>query len=172
MVAVKAQFAKRPRYARGASPARIRVARSVNTTQVVANWLIGREIVEEEQKGKRRAAYGDKLVESLAAKLRKDFGAGYSVQNLRYMRQFYARIRVSFPKRCLGNPRPASPGQFATRCVAHLVLMARSSQSATQCVANPGSPDSAGSVPRSKRNLAEEGSCQTCPLRFGVKGAF
>ena len=31
--------------------ARASVARSVNTTQVVANWLIGREIVEEEQRG-------------------------------------------------------------------------------------------------------------------------
>jgi hypothetical protein len=35
--------------------ARSSVARTVNTTQVVANWLIGREIVEEEQRGKRRA---------------------------------------------------------------------------------------------------------------------
>lgn len=31
--------------------ARTGVARSVNTAQVVANWLIGREIVEEEQQG-------------------------------------------------------------------------------------------------------------------------
>ncbi len=74
--------------------ARTRVARSVNTTQVVANWLIGREIVEEEQMGKRRAAYGNKLIESLAARLRKDFGDGYSVQNLRYMRQFY----IAYPR--------------------------------------------------------------------------
>jgi len=35
--------------------ARAGVARSVNTTQVVANWLVGREIVEEEQKGKAKA---------------------------------------------------------------------------------------------------------------------
>ena len=35
--------------------ARAGVARTVNTTQVMANWLIGREIVEEEQKGKARA---------------------------------------------------------------------------------------------------------------------
>lgn len=69
--------------------ARIRVARSVNTTQVVANWLVGREIVEAEQHGNSRAAYGTKLLESLAGRLRKDFGDGYSVQNLRYMRQFY-----------------------------------------------------------------------------------
>ncbi len=32
--------------------ARTNVSRTVNTTQVVANWLIGREIVEEEQQGK------------------------------------------------------------------------------------------------------------------------
>ena len=37
--------------------ARSNVARTVNSTQVVANWLIGREIVEEEQKGQKRAGY-------------------------------------------------------------------------------------------------------------------
>lgn len=50
---------------------------------------MGREIVEAEQHGKSRAAYGTKLLESLAGRLRKDFGDGYSIQNLRYMRQFY-----------------------------------------------------------------------------------
>ena len=38
--------------------ARASVARTVNTTQVVANWLIGREIVEDQQQGKKRAGYG------------------------------------------------------------------------------------------------------------------
>ena len=52
--------------------ARSSMARSVNTTQVVANWLIGQEIVEEEQKGKGRAEYGKRLLERLAARLRKD----------------------------------------------------------------------------------------------------
>jgi hypothetical protein len=42
--------------------AEVSVARSVNTTQVVANWLIGREIVEEEQRGKKRADYGERLL--------------------------------------------------------------------------------------------------------------
>lgn len=42
--------------------ARTSVARSVNTTQIVANWLIGREIVEEEQRGKRRAGHGEELL--------------------------------------------------------------------------------------------------------------
>ena len=69
--------------------ARTNVARTVNTTQVVANWLIGREIVEEEQRGHNRAEYGDQLIEQLSEQLKADFGGGYSKQNLFYMRQFY-----------------------------------------------------------------------------------
>jgi hypothetical protein len=65
------------------------VARNVNTTQVVANWLIGREIVEEEQRGHGRAEYGQQLMLQLSEQLRRDFGTGYSAQNLSYMRQFY-----------------------------------------------------------------------------------
>ena len=69
--------------------ARSSVARSVNTTQVVANWLVGREIVEEEQKGKHRADYGKHLIEDLAARIQKDFGRGYSALNLWFFRRFY-----------------------------------------------------------------------------------
>jgi predicted nuclease of restriction endonuclease-like (RecB) superfamily len=69
--------------------ARSSAARSVNTTQVAANWLIGREIVEEEQRGKKRSDYGKRLVETLSAQITKDFGPGYSVQNLFYFKQFY-----------------------------------------------------------------------------------
>ena len=80
--------------------ARAGVARSVNTTQVVANWLVGREIVEEEQKGKRRARYGERLLEDLSARLTADYGIGYSMQNLRYMRQFY----LEYPDLLKGSP--------------------------------------------------------------------
>jgi predicted nuclease of restriction endonuclease-like (RecB) superfamily len=69
--------------------ARSSVARTVNTTQVIANWLIGREIVEEEQKGHGRAEYGQQLILQLSEQLKRDFGTGYSAQNLSYMRQFY-----------------------------------------------------------------------------------
>ncbi len=69
--------------------ARTRVARTVNTTQVVANWLIGREIVEEEQQGKAKADYGEHLLADLSARLQKDFGTGYSVDNLEMFRRFY-----------------------------------------------------------------------------------
>jgi len=69
--------------------ARSNIARTVNTTQVIANWLIGREIVEEEQAGKRRAGYGAKLLADLSEQLGRDYGRGYSVDNLEVFRHFY-----------------------------------------------------------------------------------
>lgn len=69
--------------------ARTGAARSVNTAQVVSNWLVGREIVEEEQKGKAKAGYGKQLLKGLSRKLNRDFGEGYSEQNLRFIRQLY-----------------------------------------------------------------------------------
>jgi hypothetical protein len=73
--------------------ARIGVARTVNTAQVISNWLIGREIIEEEQQGSQRAEYGESLLKTLAQKLGKDYGKGFSYANLKLMRQFY----LSFP---------------------------------------------------------------------------
>lgn len=69
--------------------ARAGAARSVNTAQVVANWLVGREIVEEEQKGKSRAGYGEKLIAELSARITAQYGKGYSVNNLEHFRDFY-----------------------------------------------------------------------------------
>jgi predicted nuclease of restriction endonuclease-like (RecB) superfamily len=69
--------------------ARSSVSRSVNTTQVVANWLIGREIVEDEQKGRRRAEYGKQLLLDLSIRLTADYRKGYSVDNLELFRRFF-----------------------------------------------------------------------------------
>ncbi|MGV8947787.1 MAG: PDDEXK nuclease domain-containing protein [Candidatus Paracaedibacter sp.] len=69
--------------------ARQRVVQSVNLEMVKAYWLIGRDIVEEEQKGKARADYGKELIEKLSERLLHEFGKGYSISNLRNMRQFY-----------------------------------------------------------------------------------
>lgn len=69
--------------------ARASVARTVNTTQVMANWFIGREIVEEEQRGNRRAGYGARALADLSKHLGREFGRGYSVDNLEAFRQFY-----------------------------------------------------------------------------------
>jgi hypothetical protein len=69
--------------------ARKSAARSVNSIMTAAYWLIGRRIVEFEQKGMKRAAYGEELLERLATDLGKRFGRGFSRQNLQQMRQFY-----------------------------------------------------------------------------------
>lgn len=63
--------------------------RYVNTALVATYWLVGRRIVEYEQKGKERAEYGEALLEHLAVDLTKKFGKGFGRENLRLMRQFF-----------------------------------------------------------------------------------
>ena len=69
--------------------ARSHVARTVNSAMVVAYWLIGREIVEEEQKGQKRADYGKAVIEDLSRRLTGRYGKGYSTVSLWNMRKFY-----------------------------------------------------------------------------------
>jgi DUF1016 N-terminal domain len=71
------------------SSARIAAVRSVNALMTASYWEIGRRIVEAEQKGKRRAGYGEQLIKQLSADLTVQFGRGFSAQNLWQMRQFY-----------------------------------------------------------------------------------
>jgi predicted nuclease of restriction endonuclease-like (RecB) superfamily len=63
--------------------------RAVNSMMVAAYWRIGREIVDEEQRGSLRADYGKKILEDLASRLIGEFGKGFSTSNLKNMRQFY-----------------------------------------------------------------------------------
>jgi predicted nuclease of restriction endonuclease-like (RecB) superfamily len=69
--------------------ARQSVARGINLVQVYTNFEIGRHIIEHEQQGKGRAAYGQKVVGQLAKRLTEEFGGGYSRRNLELMRQFF-----------------------------------------------------------------------------------
>ncbi len=69
--------------------ARNKVARTVNQTMVTTYFEIGRMIVEEEQGGKERAEYGKQILKGLSDVLTKEFGKGFSVTNLKQMRQFY-----------------------------------------------------------------------------------
>ena len=84
------------------------ISRTVNTTQVVANWLVGREIVEEEQRGAKRAEYGKQIVEELAVRLQRDFGKGYSALNLWLFRRFYLEYPKLTPAQILYAPRKES----------------------------------------------------------------
>ncbi len=79
--------------------ARRGVSTVVDTFQVMTNFEIGRRIVEHEQKGAKRAAYGTELLKELSARLTDEFGSGFSHRNLDYMRKFYLvwneRVQIS-----------------------------------------------------------------------------
>ena len=64
-------------------------ARSVNAIMTGTYWLIGRHIIEFEQRGKIRAAYGEELIKQLADDLSERYGRGFSKRNLAQMRLFY-----------------------------------------------------------------------------------
>lgn len=69
--------------------ARHAAARSVNALMTASYWEIGRRIVEFEQAGQERAAYGQALVKRLSVDLTERFGRGFSERNLEQMRLFY-----------------------------------------------------------------------------------
>lgn len=69
--------------------ARKNVKTAVNLSMVYAYFEIGHMIVEEEQNGENRAAYGAYLLKELSAYLTTQFGKGFSETNLKQMRQFY-----------------------------------------------------------------------------------
>ena len=69
--------------------ARNKVKRSVDSIMTYTYYEVGRRIVEEEQKGEKRAEYGKQLVENLSKILTKEFGKVFSFTNLTQMRKFY-----------------------------------------------------------------------------------
>jgi hypothetical protein len=69
--------------------ARKSVARSINCIMTAAYWLIGRRIVESEQKGKARAQYGEALLAKLSNDLTRQYGRGFGMVNLSQMKKFY-----------------------------------------------------------------------------------
>ncbi len=75
--------------------ARKSVVQTVNKTMVYTYFEIGRIIVEEEQNGKARAAYGRQILKGLSEKLKAEFGKGFSVDNLENMRRFYLIYSIS-----------------------------------------------------------------------------
>lgn len=70
------------------------VAIQVNTSLLATYWNIGRLIVEDEQKNDQRAAYGSQLMKQLSKRLSENFGKGFSVSNLQFMRRFYIKYDI------------------------------------------------------------------------------
>lgn len=69
--------------------ARTETVRSVNALMTATYWEIGRRIVEFEQGGEARAAYGAQLIKRLSKNLSLRYKRGFSAKNLRQMRLFY-----------------------------------------------------------------------------------
>lgn len=74
--------------------ARTDVAKQVNNILVKTYWEIGRIIVEDEQGHADRAGYGKTLLKDLSKMLTKEFGRGFSVSNLQFMRRFYQEYEI------------------------------------------------------------------------------
>ncbi len=62
---------------------------TINSTMVYTYFEIGRMIVEDEQNGKERAAYGKQVLKELSKELTREFGKGFSLSNLEQIRKFY-----------------------------------------------------------------------------------
>ncbi|MDP9082040.1 MAG: PDDEXK nuclease domain-containing protein [Bacteroidota bacterium] len=69
--------------------ARQKAYTTVNTAMVEAYWMIGKRIVDQEQHGENRAAYGENILKELSKSLTGTFGKGFSYSNLYNFRQFY-----------------------------------------------------------------------------------
>ena len=78
--------------------ARNKVYKVANSTMVQAYWNIGRVIVEK-QGGNNKAEYGTALIKNLSKKMTKEFGKGFTVANLKNMRQFYLIFQKSYALR-------------------------------------------------------------------------
>lgn len=69
--------------------ARRKTVRQINTVIIETYWMIGKLIVEEEQRGRDKAKYGEELMIRLSNDLTKRFGKGFSKSNLFMSRRFY-----------------------------------------------------------------------------------
>jgi hypothetical protein len=74
--------------------ARNNVAREVNNILIQTYWKIGKIIVEDEQGHSDRAEYGKNLLKDLSKRLTKEFGRGFSVSNLQFMRRFFQEYKI------------------------------------------------------------------------------
>ena len=71
------------------------IAKAVNTAMVYTYYGVGQYIVEFEQNGDYRAAYGKGVLNRLSTKLTGLFGKGWSVDTLENCRKFFQVYSIS-----------------------------------------------------------------------------
>lgn len=105
--------------------ARSHIERSVNAAMCVTYYEVGRLIVEQEQSGASRAAYGKKLLDELSAYLTERCGKGWSTGNLKNARQFYQVYSPSIRQSLISesDKGQAMTAQFTLSWTHYLILM-------------------------------------------------
>ena len=98
--------------------ARENVQRTVDVEMIKAYWLIGRDIIQEEQSGELRAEYGRSILKQLSKKLQQRYKRGFSVQTLEKARKFY----VLYQQDTIGGKSPTASGISETPAVLNLNL--------------------------------------------------
>ena len=98
-------------------------ARSVNAIMTHTYWEVGRRIVVHEQHGKKRAVYGEALIERLALDLTGKFGRGFSQSNLWQMRDFYLAWPIL--QTASGESRPSKSISVDTQSSRHRLFAFR-----------------------------------------------
>ena len=76
---------------------RRQVAKAVNTAMVYTYYGVGQYIVEFEQGGKVRAAYGKEVLKRLSARLTEKYGKGWSEDNLENCRKLFLNYSITDP---------------------------------------------------------------------------
>jgi len=89
--------------------ARLAAVRSVNVVLTSTYWLVGQRIIEHEQSGTERAAYGQELLKKLAEDLTPQLGRGFSERNLEQRRLFY--LGWPYPQTASAKSAPSSISQ-------------------------------------------------------------
>jgi len=123
-------------------------ARSVNAIMTATYWEIGHRIVEREQEGRRRAGYGEALIERLAVDLTARFRRGFSQTNLKQMREFYLAwpIRQTLSDesraRTFGGVKPEKSQTLSDQ------LGSSTTQENLQTVSGKSSPPEISALPR------------------------
>lgn len=82
---------------------KLQIVRNINQAMVVTYFQIGKMIVDDEQLGRRRADYAKETISRLSTELNNEFGKGYSVSNLEYMRSFYLTYEDRIPQSVIGK---------------------------------------------------------------------
>ena len=103
--------------------ARRRASTAINLSEVYAKFSVGRYIVEDEQEGNYKAAYGKQVLKRLSEKLSEKYGKGWSVETLTLTRKFYQTYSNSVNSVYEIQPSTSEPHRFVLSWSHYLVLM-------------------------------------------------